>query len=51
MNDAIGKRTLARLPREAVDFDALIDFLFDLFDLFDMIIEVMRNLGEYLSGQ
>jgi len=50
MNRAVGKLTCERLPRKAVDFDAIIDFLFDLFDLFDLIIEVMRNFGEYLSG-
>lgn len=27
----------------------IIDFLFDLFDLFNFIIEVLRNLGEFLS--
>ena len=26
-----------------------IDFLFDLFDLFNLFIEVLRNLGEFLS--
>ena len=50
MNRTVEKLTWERLPRKAVDFDAIIDFLFDLFDLIDMIIEVMRNLGEYLSG-
>jgi hypothetical protein len=25
------------------------DFLFDLFDIFNLFIEVLRNLGEYLS--
>lgn len=25
------------------------DFLFDLFDIFNLFIEVLRNLGEYLT--
>ena len=25
------------------------DFLFDMFDLFNLLIEVLRNLGEFLS--
>lgn len=28
----------------------IMDFLFDLFDMFNLLIEVMRNLGDYLSG-
>jgi len=28
----------------------MIDFLFELFDLLDLIIEVLRNFGEFLSG-
>jgi len=38
------------LPQKAMNFDDIIDLLFDIFDLFDLILDVMRNLGEYLSG-
>ena len=39
------------IPAEAVDINDLVDFLFDLFDLLDLIIDVLRNLGDYLSGR
>lgn len=39
------------VPARAVDLDEIIDFLFDLFDLLDLIIDVLRNLGNYLSGR
>ena len=32
------------------DMDDLIDLLFDLLDLFDYLVEVLRNLGNFLSG-
>lgn len=38
------------LPAKALDFDDIIDLLFDIFDLFDLFVDFMRNLGEYLSG-
>ena len=38
------------VPGKAVDLDALIDLIFDLFDLLDLVIDVLRNLGNYLSG-
>ena len=38
------------VPAKAVDVDDLINLIFDLFDLFDLIIDVLRNLGNYLSG-
>lgn len=31
------------------DSDEIFDFLFDLFDLINFIIEVLRNLGAFLS--
>ncbi|HNR33452.1 MAG TPA: hypothetical protein PKI11_21355 [Candidatus Hydrogenedentes bacterium] len=30
--------------------DDLIDFLFELFDLINVFIDMLRNLGELLSG-
>lgn len=35
---------------KGTSFDDLIDFLFELLDLIDLFIEVLRNLGEFLSG-
>jgi len=50
MNGTRGDLTREKAPRRASELDSIIDLLFDLFDLFNLIIEVMRNLGEYLSG-
>ena len=38
------------IPVKAFDMSDIIDLIFDLFDLFDLIIDVLRNLGNYLSG-
>lgn len=35
---------------KGLDVDYLIALFFDILDLFNTIIEVLRNLGEYLSG-
>jgi len=28
----------------------IMDFFFDLFDIFNLLIEVLRNFGDFLSG-
>ena len=35
---------------KGVDFSYLVDLVFDVLDLFNYIIEVLRNFGEFLSG-
>jgi len=37
-------------PAKAADIDEIIDFIFDLFDLLNLILDVLRNFGNYLSG-
>lgn len=32
------------------DFQYLFDLFFDILDLFNTLIEVLRNLGDFLNG-
>ncbi len=34
-----------------LDLQEIVDFIDDLFQLLNLIIETMRNIGNYLSGE
>jgi hypothetical protein len=39
-----------RVEAKGFDFNYLLDLLFDFLDLFNTILDVLRNFGEFLSG-